>query len=478
MRFQLKKSDKTLNDATAQARRGAWREAYTAFRQAVAENPMAFAAQCGLAAAALQVGAVDEALLASEMAMALAPESIDALINRVNALVRAGDTRGALPLAEQAAALAPADRDVQRTLARTLERDNQLAAAIAIYDQLLATHEEPVTRYNRGIARLTQGDLPGAWGDYEARWETPAFAAWRSRWPATVPLWTGGTLTTGTLVLHAEQGAGDTLMFARFAAQAAAFAPTTRLLVPASLVSLLDGQCGPVTVMDRAAPNAWDDAAAHCPLGSLPHRLNHGNLGHHGDDGDDGDRGWLTVPAGVSTTLPPVTPGSAPRIGLAWAGNPAHPFDRLRSLPRPALPALLSLPNIQWVALQADARLDDLQQVTGGDAVLRPGPFADFAATAAACAACDAVVTVDSAVAHLAGSLGVPTLTLLPWTPDWRWQLGTDTTPWYPRMHLLRQPRPLDWSSVVAAVPAALAFLQAATRRAPLPASSSKHLWT
>ncbi|MEI6740810.1 MAG: tetratricopeptide repeat protein [Gemmatimonadaceae bacterium] len=461
MPAKIHNSASVLNEATAHARRGAWREAYTAFRQAVAVNPMAFAAQCGLAAAALQIGAVDEALLASEMALALAPDSIDALINRVNALVRAGDSRGALPLAQRAAALAPTDRDVQRTLARTLERDNQLAAAITSYDQLLATRDDPVTRYNRGIARLTHGDLPGAWADYESRWETPAFASWKRRWPAAVPLWTGTPLAAGTLVLHAEQGAGDTIMFARFAEQAAALAPATRLLVPASLVSLLSGQCGAVEVVDRAAATAWDDAAAHSPLGSLPHRL------HHGSDRRDnatGITGWLRVPTGAVTSLPPRPAGRAPRLGLAWAGNPAHPFDRLRSLPLPALQALLQLPGIEWVALQADARLDDLQQVVGGDAVHRPGPFPDFAATAAACAACDAIVTVDSAVAHLAGSLGVPTVTLLPWTPDWRWQLGTETTPWYPGMRLLRQPRPLDWMSVVAAVPSALGALLASHR--------------
>jgi hypothetical protein len=137
------------------------------------------------------------------------------------------------------------------------------------------------------------------------------------------------------------------------------------------------------------------------------------------------------------------------RLGLAWAGSPAHPFDRLRSLPEAAFAPLLDRPGIEAHALQPDA--------APADARIRAHPeLADFADTAALVAAMDLVVTVDTAVAHLAGALGRPVWILLAHAPDFRWMLDRADTPWYPSARLFRAKGPRQWEAVIAAVGGAL----------------------
>jgi hypothetical protein len=137
---------------------------------------------------------------------------------------------------------------------------------------------------------------------------------------------------------------------------------------------------------------------------------------------------------------------------LVWAGNPGHANDHRRSIPRHLFtPLIESRPDTTWVSLQVGA-------TDGGPTMLDAGPdLRDFADTAALIAALDLVITVDTAVAHLAGAMGKPTWLLLPFSPDWRWMLGRDDTPWYPSVRLFRQPTPGDWPAAIAQATAALA---------------------
>jgi hypothetical protein len=150
-------------------------------------------------------------------------------------------------------------------------------------------------------------------------------------------------------------------------------------------------------------------------------------------------------------------PQSGKRVGLVWAGNPAHRRDRMRSIALPLLAPLLRVPNVAFVSLQRELR-------PGDDAFLRENAnciplgdaLGDFADTAAIMHELDVVVTIDSSVAHLAGAIGRPVWILLPFFPDWRWLLGRDDSPWYPSARLFRQPAVGDWTSVVDRVRVAL----------------------
>jgi hypothetical protein len=164
--------------------------------------------------------------------------------------------------------------------------------------------------------------------------------------------------------------------------------------------------------------------------------------------------GWLASPdpavvARLTAELP-----AGRRVGIVWAGNPAHSNDRRRSLPPPAVARLAAAACVRLISLQVGPRASEAALYGFQD--LSP-LLTDYAATAAAIAALDLVLCVDTSVAHLAGALGKPAWVMLPYAPDWRWILGRDDTPWYRTLRLFRQDRPSDWASVVARVGPALA---------------------
>jgi hypothetical protein len=156
------------------------------------------------------------------------------------------------------------------------------------------------------------------------------------------------------------------------------------------------------------------------------------------------------------------------RLGIAWAGSPRHGNDRRRSIPLATLAPLFALPGIDWYSLQKGAASAQLAQVREAHAVVPLDVDCHFAHTAALVDALDAVVTVDTSIAHLAGALGKPVFVLLPYAPDWRWGIAGDRTPWYPSARLFRQPAVGDWRSVIASLREALAardaFADAPTR--------------
>jgi hypothetical protein len=290
------------------------------------------------------------------------------------------------------------------------------------------------------------GDLATGFALYEARFEDPRLGTPARSLPW--PRWSGVEPLAGQrILLHAEQGLGDTLQFARYAPLVAARGARVVLEVPAPLAGLLRPLDGVSAVIARGNPLPVVDC--HCPLGSLPLALG---------------TTLATIPASipylhadaVDVAAWQAQPGDRrPRVGLVWAGNRRHRNDRRRSLPLAALAPLARGPW-QLVSLQKDLTLDDAQRLAGWQAIDAGPRLGDFAATAAALTALDLVVTVDTAVAHLAGALGRPAWVLLPHAPDWRWLLGRADSPWYPTLRLFRQPRPGDWARVVRQVADAL----------------------
>jgi hypothetical protein len=258
-------------------------------------------------------------------------------------------------------------------------------------------------------------------------------------------LWLGEyPLARKTILLHAEQGLGDTIQFARYAPLLARAGATVLLEVEPALKDLFAGLAGIASVHARGELlPAYD---VHCPLGSLPLALKT----QSSDTPAEfpylrADEARIAKWRSTIGTLP------GKRVALAWAGNPAHANDRNRSIDLKLLAPLLALEGVSFVSLQHELR-------AGDDAILTRHPqitviaaeVADMADSAAVLTLCDLLISVDTAVAHLSGALGCAPWVLLPFSPDWRWTLQGEKSPWYPQARLFRQPALGDWASVVA----------------------------
>jgi hypothetical protein len=292
--------------------------------------------------------------------------------------------------------------------------------------------------YEEAHARLRAGDLARGWELYEAR--LGDIGQKKIQWRFTKPRWNGEPFPGRTLLLHWEQGFGDTLMFVRFAAQAKALGGRVVLVAQKDLAELA-GTCPGV---DEVVPHLGrlPPYDLQLPLLSLPSVFRTG-LG--------------SIPAAVPyLDVPERVPNRAAlaaalaastgkvRIGLVWAGSPVHGRDQERSIPAPALAPLAALPGVAWHSFQMGPEPPPWP----GMVALAPW-LRNFSDTAYALSGMDLVITVDTAVAHLAGAMAIPTLLLLPFAPDFRWMLERQDSPWYPTMRLYRQSRPGDWGPAV-----------------------------
>ncbi|OJY67351.1 MAG: hypothetical protein BGP12_14550 [Rhodospirillales bacterium 70-18] len=397
--------------------------AEAALRRAVALRPGLAAAHNALGTTLTARGRLEAALDSLAIAARLDPADPFVAVNQGLVLARLHRAREAIACQRRAVALNPALADAHLGLAETLLLDGQ---------------------YREG------------WREYEWRWRTAAGA--RLRRAFTQPRWDRAAPPGGTVLLHAEQGLGDTLQFCRFAPLVARQARVV-LEAPPPLRRLLGTLAGVAEVVEAGAKLPPFDR--ECPLLSLPHALGL-RLGG--------------IPAGVPYLHPDPAAAAAWRarlaalpgrkVGLAWAGNAAladiraNPIDRRRSLPLAALAGLGAVPGVSFVSLQK------------GRAGAEPPPpglalhdwtaeLDDFADTAALVAGLDLVVSVDTAVAHLAGALGRPVWLLNRFDSEWRWLLGRSDSPWYPTLRQFRQPSYGDWPGAIAALATALRGLAA-----------------
>lgn len=395
-----------------------------------------------------RLGRHAEALADLDRAVILDPGNVDLLGNRGNVLVRLNRPAEAIAAYDAARQAIGDTAQLLTNRAHALRRLDRIDEAVADLDQAIALAPNfAEAHFERGMAQLALGDFTDGWASYERRWDTGAFAP--SRRGFTSPLWTGAQPIAGkTVLLHGEQGLGDTLQFVRYVPLVADRGATVVLEVQRELASLLAGFDGAARVIVRGDKLPPFDL--HCPLMSLPRAF-----------GTQPDRIPAEVPyiaasdaraRAWESRLPP-----RPRVGLAWAGRTSHNNDLNRSIPLAQLAPLLGAPGLNLVSLQRDLRPDD-------DAVLRAHPrvarlaetLVDFADTAALVSRLDAVVSVDTAVAHLAGALGKPLLLLLPFAADFRWLRGRDDSPWYPTARLLRQSRFGAWGPPIDRLPDAL----------------------
>ncbi len=389
----------------------------------------------------------DDALESYDAALRLRPDDPVVLSNRAVTLQALDRLDEALASCDRALA-SDADRvEALINRASVLQELRRFDEALATYDRAAAiAPDHAEVRTNRAFLLLLTGDMVRGWPAYEWRRKLPS---WVERGFAK-PEWSGEDIAGKRLLLHAEQGFGDTIQFARYAAQAARRGADVILEVQASIAPLLGGLFGvEVVAAGRDPLPAFD---LHCPLLSLPRLF---------------ATTPATIPAGVPYIVAPADriaawaprlPAEGLRVGLAWSGHPNNVRDHERSIPFARLASLVGVPGTRFVSLQKDIRATDADDFRRcGNVIELGGELRDFADTAAVIAQLDLVITVDTAVAHLAGAMGKPVWVLLPRVPDFRWLLDRPTSPWYPSARLFRKGRADSWDTVIAGAATELA---------------------
>jgi hypothetical protein len=338
--------------------------------------------------------------------------------------------------------------------ANALQQLQRFDEALALYDDVRGRRlNNTTTDWNWALLKMLLGDFEAGWAGREARWSIPD----PSPYPKfDQPMWLGEESIAGkTILVHVDEGLGDTVQFVRYVAMVAARGARVVLAVEPALVPLLAGFPGVSQCLAHSDPLPAFDM--HCPIGSLPHAFN---------------TRLETIPAEASYLPPPheervqawharLGPRDRLRVGLVWSGSRTHSNDHNRSTSLQTLSRILDADAV-FVSLQKDVREADQAELGRSKIIDWTAELTDFAETAALVKCLDLVITVDTSVAHLAGALGCRTWILLPWTPDYRWLLNRDDSPWYPTVRLFRQNETRDYAGVLDRVRAELLKLTAA----------------
>ncbi len=414
-------------------------EAQACYERALALWPDRVESLIGLGVVLRAQGRLKEAVARYRRALALSPDHPDAHNNLGIALIDLGCREEAITHHNKALALQPGRAELHYNLGSALQRQGLYAEAFACYGRALALKPNYARAHlNRSLALLLTGEFDEGWQEYEWR-----FAVARYDRKFDQPLWSGEPLGGRSILVHAEQGFGDSLQFVRYVSAVAERDGRVVLEVPEPLVRLARTVAGVSQVVARGDPLPAFDC--HCPLLSLP-RVFKTNLATIPNAVP-----YLAVPAEASAAWAeriPTTPGL--RVGVVWAGTTVGAID-LR-----LLQPLWDL-DISWFSLQLGERSGDISSLARVKIIDLSPWLTDFAETAAAVCRLDLIISVDTSVAHLAGALGRPTWLLLQYPPEWRWLLERDDSPWYPTARLFRQRQEGDWLEAVREVAAALA---------------------
>jgi Flp pilus assembly protein TadD len=383
-------------------------------------------------------------------ALVLEPDHADAVNNRAVVESLSGDFTAAVRWCRRALRLRPHYPAAFNNLGNALKDLGELEASIEAYDAAIALGNSADHRHNKALAVLATGNLREGWALYEERWDSAQLRTGIREF--VKPRWTGEPGQGRTLLLHAEQGFGDSLQFCRYAALAAARGWRVVVEVPQPLVRLMGSLDGVAQVVESGGP--LPDFDVQCPMMSLPHAFGTeletipAPAAYLAPDTGDALR-WEQRLAGLGAGL---------RVGLVWAGNARrhstdlNATDRRRSMASGLLAPLADIPGVRLLSLQQDGEAPFALTDWMGDC-------RDFADTAALVAGLDLVIGVDTAVIHLAAALGKPVWLLNRFDSCWRWLREGETTPWYPAMRLFRQPSPGAWGPVVERVVDALTLL-------------------
>ena len=448
----LRPSDaQALNNlANALRETGHPEEAVTAYRQALVIQPDFPEGWNNLANALRDLGRFEESAEASRKALVARPGYAGAYNNLGNALKEMGRFDEALDSYRQALAFQPDNADAFYNVGNLYKEKGELEEAVEAYRRALSLRPDfSSAKWNLSLALLLKGEAEPGFEAYEARWEVTGRS--RDRGFAQ-PLWDGTELGGRRILLHAEQGLGDTIQFVRYAPLVQRRGGRVTLLCQPELQELLAGQLGiEKVVSDEAAVGEFD---VQCPLLSLPRVV--GTTEH-------------TVPA----TVPYITADptlveqwrrqlanqpAGLKVGIAWTGRLDNPRNKYRRVTLNQLAPLARVPGVQFYSLQKGEAAAEAKSPPAGMTLTDwTEELTNFSQTAALIQNLDLVISTDTSVPHLAGAMGRPVWVLLGFSPDWRWLLGRADSPWYPTMRLFRQEKWGEWDATIERVATELA---------------------
>ena len=382
------------------------------------------------------LGRTKEAIKYCIRALRLKPDFPEACNNLGNALQRQGKTKEAIRYYNQALRLKPDYPAAYNNLGNVLQQSGLLHEAIQAYDHTIRLEpNHTMAHVNQGICHLLMGNFEDGWNKYE----------WRCKYPSDWFRWDGSAFEGKRLLVQDEQGFGDSIQFLRYLPMVKTRGGTLIFETKGPLISLLRGFPGIDKLIERrhnGRPAVEFDLHIHL----------------------------LSVPRIFGTTLQTI-PSEAPylfadrekvgrwgarlkkggfKVGIAWAGSPTHHNDRNRSCCLAQFRPLAEVPNVQLYGLQKGEAALQVEHLPGNLMIEDLGPdIKDFSDVAGIIENLDLIVSVDTALAHLAGAMGKSVWTLLPYAPDWRWLLDREDSPWYPTMRLFRQKKPGNWDSVL-----------------------------
>jgi Flp pilus assembly protein TadD len=478
---QTKKTAEAMESALRYQQSGNLQEAEHTYRKILREQPNNARVCFGLAFVLQEKGGADEAIPWYQKALKLNPQFVDALYNLGSIYHQKGQLDEAVSYYEKALQLNPQLAMAYNNLGSILQQKGRFDEAIGLYQKALQQNPGLISAYNNmglvfqekgrfdeamgchqkalslnpdhatvhfNIAGLLllHGDFENGWKEYEWRKKMPGYQA-RS---LTRVLWDGSDISGRTILLYSEkgyEGFGDTIQFVRYAPLLAERGAKVIVECQKELASLIRNAGGVAQVISYGEKLPAFDL--HCPYLSLP-------------------AVFRTTIRSIPSKIPYITadPGlvqkwrdrmaqdfSEFKIGLAWAGNLAHPRSQYRSCSLDQFSSLAQLDDITIYSLQkGEAAAMAKNPPAGMKVVDYTEDFRDFSDAAALIENLDLVISVDTAAAHLAGALGKTVWTLLPFIPEWRWLLNREDSPWYPTMRIFRQPSAGDWKSVISRV--------------------------
>jgi tetratricopeptide (TPR) repeat protein len=461
--------------------------AVAAYRAAVSLCPDSAPAHAGYAAALLRAGDPAAALVAAVRAIELAPALAEAWFVRGAALRALRRFEAAIDALSRAVEIEPGHARAHLALGNAhldLDRlacgEHHLRTAIALDRTLPEAHaslgfllagcgrlDEAATacatairlrpdfaraHWNLSFALLLAGDFERGWNEYEWRKRHDRFAPDFLSLPGRE--WEGEPLAGQTLLVHAEQGLGDTIQFARYLPLLAERGARVVLACVQALIPLLEKMPGVASAVPKTgalpAYDFWVDQM------SLP------RLFRTRPDTIPAPAGYLHADPARVAAWTPASP-ARPRVGIVWAGNPEHSNDSRRSMSVDALAPIMAVPGIEWISLQVGPASSEITARFG--IADQSAALIDFAETAALVATLDLVIAVDTSAAHLAGAMGKRVWVMIPFAPHWRWMAGRDDSPWYHSLRLFRQTAPGDWGGIARRAAEALAERYSAPAR-------------
>ena len=424
--------------------------AITYFNKAITLNPSYAEAHNNIGLVKQELKEYSAAIANYEKAISLKPDYYEAFYNKGIALIGLNQFTDAISTFNQTLKLEPDFAKAFNGLGHANQELLRLTEAMSNYEKaILKDPKFADALWNKSLLKILLGEYPEGWSLYEHRWKVRKFKK-ESR-DFNQPLWLGeNTIQNKIILIHAEQGLGDSIQFCRYIPMIESLGPRQIILeIPKPLTSIISTVNSKTILLEKGNPIPQFDL--HCPMMSLPHAF------RTTLDNIPAQIPYLNADKNkVLDWSKMLGDPKNPRVGIVWSGSSNHPNDHNRSLLFKQLAPLLILP-FEFHSLQKEIKAVDLVSLKNFKQIHQhQDNLIDFSDTAALIENLELVITVDTSIAHLAGALGKRVFILLPFVPDYRWMLDRNDSPWYPTATLFRQPKLNDWESVINQIKLAL----------------------